>query len=365
MKKINSLYIHIPFCKQICAYCDFTKLIYSENFSRLYLNELIKDLNKTRKIFFKFKTIYIGGGSPSSLSEEELEILLKNVSKLKRFNSEFTIEFNPEDITINKLKLLKKYKINRISIGIQSFNKTILKEINRDYNINYFDLINSVKKYIKNINVDLIYGFKNQTLDDLEYDLNNFIKLNVDHISIYSLTVNKNTIFYNKNYPEQDNDESRIFYDYIVNYLKKYNYLRYEISNFARNKKFSKHNLNYWSNKEYIGIGIGAHGYYKNIRYSNNNSFKKYINGEREIDKELIDINLLKEYFLLTNLRKYNGFSLKEYKKIFKSDFLTEFNDVIKELTKDNLIVVNKRIYCTDLGFPILDFILLKFIKKF
>lgn len=364
MKRINSLYIHIPFCKKICSYCDFTKLIYSENFSKLYLSELFKDLDKIRKIFFKFKTIYIGGGSPSTLSEEELEKLLKKISKLKRKKCEFTIEFNPEDITISKLELLKKYKINRISIGIQSFNRRILKEINRDYEINYFKLINNVKKYINNINVDLIYGFKNQTLDELKYDLDNFIKLDIDHISIYSLTVNKNTIFYNNKYPEQNDEESRIFYDFIVNYLKENDYLRYEVSNFARNKKFSKHNLNYRSNKEYIGVGIGAHGYFENVRYSISPSLKSYLIGERIIDKEFISKKILKEYYLLTNLRKSEGFLLKEYKKIFQSNFLIEFKEQINELIDSDLIKVDKRVYCTDLGFPILDFILLKFINK-
>ncbi len=363
-KKVSSLYIHIPFCKKICSYCDFTKLIYKENFSKPYLDELIKDLDKVRENFFNFKTIYIGGGSPSSFNDEELEKLLKKVYKLKKINSEFSIEFNPEDITINKLKLLKKYKINRISIGIQSFNERILKEINRDYGLNYFELINEVKKYIKNINVDLIYGFKNQTIEELKYDLDNFIKLDVDHISIYSLTVNKNTIFYNKNYPEQNNDDSRIFYDYIVNYLKKYGYLRYEVSNFAKNKKFSKHNLNYWNNNEYIGVGIGAHGYFNNVRYNISPSFKEYINGNRIVEKEVTDKNILKEYYFITNLRKYDGFSLKDYKKIFKTDFYNEFKEEVDELVKSNLCKIDNRFYATDEGIPILDFILLKLIKK-
>ncbi len=363
-KKVNSLYIHIPFCKKICSYCDFTKLIYKENFSKPYLDELIKDLDKVRENFFKFRTIYIGGGSPSSFSNEELEKLLKEVVKFKKITSEFSIEFNPEDITESKLKLLKKYKVNRISIGIQSFNPRILKEINRDYGIDYFKLIKNVKKYIKNINVDLIYGFKNQTLDELKYDLDNFIKLDVDHISIYSLTVNKNTIFYNNNYPEQNSDDSRIFYDYIVSYLKKHNFLHYEVSNFARNKKFSKHNLNYWNNKEYIGVGIGAHGYCDNIRYNISSSFKEYISGNRIIEKEIINKNILKEYYFITNLRKYNGFLLKDYKKIFKSDFYQDFKEEVDELINSKLCKIDRRFYCTDEGIPILDFILLKLIKK-
>ena len=186
-RKINSLYIHIPFCNKICEYCDFTKVYYLKKFSKPYVDKLTLDLDKVRKLFCKFNTIYIGGGSPSALSFNELKKLLNKTKKLLKFNGEFTIELNPEDITIDKLIILKKNRVNRVSIGIQTFNEKILNEINRNYNINYFELISLVKKYFKNINVDFIYGFKNQTLEELKLDLSKFISLNINHISIYSL----------------------------------------------------------------------------------------------------------------------------------------------------------------------------------
>lgn len=362
-KKISSLYIHVPFCSKICPYCDFVKLIKNDNFIEQYIKELTKDLLSVENKFKKFKSIYIGGGTPSILSCDHLKTILMIIKRIRRKNAEITIECNPEDITIEKLKLLKKYGINRISIGIQSFDQNILKEINRDYKIDYFSLIKLVKQYIKNINVDLIYGFKNQSFNDLKNDLNNFIRLDISHLSIYSLIVDKNSIFYNQGYKEQNEDDSRIFYDYIVSFLRKNGFERYEISNFAKNKKYSKHNLNYWKNSNYLAIGIGASGYIDDTRYRISPSFNLYINGKREIEKEDINSSLKKEYFFITNLRLEKGFKIKEYNKIFKSNFLNEFKNIIDDLSKEGLVKIKKGYFsCTDEGLAILDRILLKFI---
>lgn len=363
--KINSLYIHIPFCKNICPYCDFVKMVKNKEKEDLYIEELIKDISKIKDKFYKFETLYIGGGTPSILSRENLEKLLSNLSFLKKRNSEFTIECNPEDIDEQLLKLLKKYGINRISIGIQSFNKRILEEIDRDYDIDYFNLIKLVKKYIKNINVDLIYGFKNQTLEELNEDLTNFIKLDINHLSIYSLIVEEGSIFYLKKYPLQNEDDSRLFYDLLLNRLRENGYERYEVSNFAKNKKYSRHNLNYWLNKPYLAIGISASGYIDNYRYKISPSINKYLSGRRDIEKEELNEVLKEEYFLLTNLRLERGFSLKKYQKNFKNDFLIKYKNIVEELKKDSLITINKGYFkCTDKGLIILDFILLKLFKN-
>ncbi len=362
-KKINSLYIHIPFCSKICPYCDFVKLIKNDTFIKKYLVELNKDLLDVKNNYQKFKSIYIGGGTPSILNCEDLTNLLLILKKMLRSGGEFTIECNPEDINEEKLRIFKKYGINRISIGIQSFNNNILKEINRDYGIDYFKLINLVKKYIKNINVDLIYGFKNQTLTDLKEDLNNFVKLDINHLSIYSLIVDQNSIFFNKGYKEQNEDDSRIFYDYIVSFLRENNFERYEVSNFAKNKKYSKHNLNYWKNNEYVAVGIGASGYENNIRYTNSISFKDYIDGKRIVNKEEVSFKTKKEYFFITNLRIEKGFKIKEYNKVFKDDFLKTYKNIIEELKKDGLVKIKKGYFsCSDEGIAILDRILLKFL---
>ncbi len=361
-KKINSLYIHIPFCSNICPYCDFVKLIKNDLFIDQYLKELKKDLHNIKNGYKKFKSIYIGGGTPSILNCKDLEIILRILFKLKKINCEFTIECNPEDINIEKLKLLKKYGINRISIGIQSFNEKILREIKRDYQIDYFKLIKLVKKYIKNINVDLIYGFNGQTLNDLENDLKKFTKLNINHLSIYSLIVDKNSIFFNQGYKEQNEDDSRIFYDYIVDFLRKNGFKRYEVSNFAKKKKYSRHNLNYWKNGQYLAIGIGASGYVDNFRYRIAPSFNEYIKGKRIIEKEILTKDLMKEYFFITNLRLEDGFKIKEFNKIFKTNFLIDYKDIVSELLKEDLVMIKSGYFsCTDKGIAVLDRILLKF----
>lgn len=361
-RKINSLYIHIPFCKKICPYCDFVKFVNNEYFEEKYIFQLLNDLKKIKQ---KFKTIYIGGGTPSIFKLENIEKLLIEVKKHLYINHELTFECNPEDISIDLLKLLKKYHVNRISLGIQSFNKTILKNINRDYDIDYFSLIRTIKKFINNINVDFIYGFQGQTIEDLKSDLDNFIKLDVNHISIYSLIVDEGSIFYLKRYSEQDEDESRIFYDYILNFLRKNGFIRYEVSNFARKKKFSSHNLNYWNDEYYLGIGLGASGFIETGRYTFNKSLNKYLDGKREFDLEKPNFNKEIEYFLLTNLRKEEGFKISNFNKRFNLDFNFFFKNEIKHLINNKYVeIVNNYFRCTDEGLIILDRIILKLIEN-
>lgn len=362
-KKINSLYIHIPFCKNICPYCDFTKIIFNKKFSKQYVDQLLIDLQKVKENFFSFETIYIGGGTPSLLEYEDLERLLIKTSPLLNEKGEFTIEANPEDLNDEKLILFKKYGVNRISIGIQSFNKEILNKIHRNYEIDYKGLIKKVKNYISNINVDLIYGFDGQTEEELSEDIDQILKLNTNHISIYSLSVNPGTLFYIKKYKEQDDASSRRFYDLILKKLRDAGFERYEVSNFAKNKEYSKHNLNYRKNEKYVAIGIGASGYVGNIRYTNSKSLKRYLEGKRDIEKEEVSLQDKKEYFFLTNLRLANGFSLNEYENCFNSSFLVDYKDEISSLINDNLLIVNDRVYCSDEGIMLLDLVLLKLFK--
>ncbi|HKL72703.1 MAG TPA: radical SAM family heme chaperone HemW [Candidatus Onthovivens sp.] len=360
-RKINSLYIHIPFCEKICPYCDFTKVLANSDSENKYIQEILKDLDYFYQNKVKFKTIYIGGGTPSILNCANLENLLVKTSKLLKFGGEFTVELNPESITKSKLKLLKKYEVNRISIGIQSFNSKILEQIDRSYSINYYDLIALARKYFKNINVDLIYGFHDQTFEDFKDDIDQFLKLKIDHISAYSLSINKGTLFYNHKYKEVEDDYSRELYDYMLQKLRENGFERYEVSNFARNSKKSKHNLTYWQNDFYYGIGIGSHGYVDNIRYNISANLRKYLNGERSIEKEVVDHNALKEYFLITNLRLSKGFSLKKYKKIFNEDFLATHQEAIKYLKNNHLIEYNKHYFrCTDEGIMLLNQVLLR-----
>lgn len=355
----NSLYIHIPFCDKICPYCDFLKIFKNQSIEDLYIENILKDLEKFINLKYKFKTIYIGGGTPSCLSIDNLTKLLFSCSLILDTDYEFTIEGNPESLNEQKLEIFKKFHINRISIGIQSFNKRILNFIDRNYDVDIFRLINSAKRYISNINIDLIYGINDQTLDELKDDLNKFIVLDVPHISIYSLIIEPNTKFYLNKVREQDEDKSREFYDFIIDFLLNHSYEHYEISNFAKNGCYSKHNLTYWKNKEYIGIGAGASGYEKNIRYKNSSSISKYNNGIREREEEIITKDLLYEYYLITNLRLISGFSISEINQIFKFNFLRLKNEAIKKLLKSDLIKIEgDNFACTRDGLALQDIVI-------
>lgn len=361
IKKNKNLYIHIPFCKNICPYCDFTKLFKNQELEDCYYDNLLFDIENLKDN--KYKTVYIGGGTPSSSSLLNIEKLLKAIYSLLYKKHEFTFECNPEDINENLLMLLKKYGVNRISIGIQSFNKKILNLIKRNYDINYFNLIKLVKKYFKNINVDLIYGFKEESFYSFKNNLKKFIKLNVPHISIYALTIYKNTIFYKNNYQIQSDEIFAKKYKYIVRFLRKNGYKRYEVSNFCKKNFESRHNLNYWKCGTYDSIGISASGYIDNIRYKNNSNILKYNKGIREKDEELLTLNDLKTYYLITNLRLEDGFSLNQYKKLFRSDYLLEKENIIKEYKKEGFIKVENGFFkFTDKAFFIMDLLLIKLI---
>lgn len=362
-RTINSLYIHIPFCSSICSYCAFYKVLDKKTIENAYIDQLINDINKTKATFNPFKTIYIGGGTPSSLSIKNLDKLLFALSTLIDKKCEYTIEANPESITEEKLILFKKYGINRISIGFESFNKEYLTLMNRNYKIDYFNLIKIIKKYFNNINVDLIYGLPNETNENIKDEIDNFLKLNVPHISLYSLEIHKGTSLYIKGYKEENGDILRDQYDLILSQLRNFGYERYEISNFAKQGYESQHNLNYWHDNEYLSLGVGGSGYVNNIRYKINPPINDYLLGKRNITKEVITTNDNKEYYLLTNLRLKNGFSLKEYKIKFNLDLFVEKKSEIEKYIKIGLLTIdNGRLKVTDNGMYILDSILVDLI---
>lgn len=356
----TSLYIHIPFCDHICSYCDFTKLFYNHEFSSKYLEALNKELSSYN--IGKQKTIYVGGGTPTSLKDDEFDKLLSILDKYFDSGCEFTLESNVENLTEQKLQIMESHHVNRLSIGIQSSNDKRLKEIGRHHSFKEaIQVVEMAKKHhFDSINVDLIYGFPNESIDELKKDLDNILKLDVDHISIYSLIVSPGTVFYNQKIKEQNPDDSRKYYDLILKTLRDAGYERYEISNFARNKKYSRHNLNYWHNGEYYGVGLGASGYIGNTRYTNTKNITKYLSGEYINEKEIINDEMLLEYYLITNLRLEQGFNRTEFKEIFGVDFAMKFSEKIKVFQKKSQIIIdNDKIRLSDDGLMIMDHILL------
>ena len=344
---IESVYIHIPFCHKICSYCDFAKLYYKKEWVDNYLDALEKEINQKYKNE-KIKTIYIGGGTPSSLNLDQLKKLFNIINKFNLDqNLEFTFECNIENINEKKLIFLKKNKVNRLSIGIESFNNKILKILNRK-NIDFENtkkLIDQAKKIgFENINIDLIYSIEGQTLEDLKKDLDLFNKLNVEHISIYSLILEKNTKLYINNYNNVDEELELQMYEYITNFLKKNNYIHYEISNYSKKGYESKHNLTYWNNSKYYGFGLGASGYIDNIRYTNTRSFNKYINNDFKLEEDQLTKKDEMELEMILGLRKIKGVNLSEFEKKYHQKIINTFK-IDKLLEEQKLLIKDDYIY--------------------
>jgi len=353
---IKSCYIHVPFCKNICSYCDFCKNFYDEKIVSDYLNALELEINNNYKDEV-LNTLYIGGGTPSSLSLDNLKKLFKILKKIKLSKTyEFTFECNYDDITEELLMLLKQNKVNRLSIGVQTFNGKYEKILNRK--INKKDIIDSVnlsKKYFNNVNVDLMYALPEESIEDLEDDLNTFINLDVKHISTYALIVEEHTKLGLSNLKEVDDDTQNNMYYKIVDTLKNNGYTHYELSNFSKPGYESKHNLTYWNNEEYYGFGAGASGFVNNIRYDNTKSIINYINGKTKIYEEYIDKEQMIKDEIMLSLRKTKGVNKKEflkkyglsfddvfnYKKLILLDLLKEENDGIY-IPGDKLFVSNE-----------------------
>ena len=289
------VYIHIPFCTKICNYCDFCKILYDSDYVVKYLNKL-EDEIKVRYKGENVKSIYIGGGTPSSLSTSELDRLL---SILAIFNLdddyEYTIECNIESIDIDKINLFKSYGINRISFGVESFDKNIQKILGRNHDEEMiFDNIYLTKKYFDNINIDLIYGV-NDDLEIVKSDISKFLELDIPHISCYSLILEEHTKLYIDKHDYIDQDKDNKMYECIRDTLRKNGYKHYEISNYAKVGYESVHNKNYWLNGYYYGFGLGAVSYLNNYRISNTKNMSKYLDGNYQDKSEYEEIQMRKE----------------------------------------------------------------------
>lgn len=360
--KIKSIYIHIPFCSNICSYCDFCKFYYNEDSISKYLNALEYEINN-RYNNEVIETIYIGGGTPSSLSITELTKLF-NCLKNIRFSSniEFTFECNILDLTEEKLIFLKEHCVNRLSIGIQSFQKEILSFLERDYDKKIIlEKMNLAKQYFSNINVDLMYAVPGENLEMLKEDLNLFLSLDVNHISTYSLIIEDHTklSINNTNYIDEELDFK--MYELIHNTLENNGYIHYEISNFSKDGYQSKHNLTYWRNLPYYGFGLSASGYIDNIRYTNTKNFKKYLSGDINGEKEIITNELNASNYAILGFRTKYGVSKKEFEDIFGMSLVNYFK--VKDLVKDNILLENEEYYYINPDYwYVLNEILIKFI---
>ncbi len=337
---IKNCYIHIPFCKNICTYCDFCKMFYNQNMVFNYLNALEKEIQSTYQ-GEELETIYIGGGTPNCLNVEELERLFQILSILhKSSNMEFTVEGNIDYFTEEKLLLFKKNGVNRLSIGIESSNPETLKKLGRNLDISLTK--EGIKKAreigFSNINVDLIYAIDGECNHQLDEDISFLLSLSVEHISTYSLMIEDHTILKMQGEKNIDEDLDYSMYQTICKKLKENGYLHYEISNFSKKGYYSKHNLCYWNNQEYYGFGLGASSYLHDKRITNTRSYSKYIKGEFVKEIENVGISEKIEYQILLNLRKKEGISLEEFKRLYKKELISFYN--YSSLLKEGLLVL-------------------------
>lgn len=349
---MKGLYIHIPFCAHICNYCDFAKKIkYNQTQEDNYIKKIKEDILKNSQYFNEIDTIYIGGGTPNALSYNSLEDLLEFINRLNINYKEYSIELNPELIDLNTVKLLKKYGVNRVSLGVQTFSERLLKILGRKHkNEDVFTSIKLLKEVgINNINIDLMFGVFTETFEEFKEDISHFLKLDITHLSCYSLILEENTMF-NLLYEENDLDEDLTYkmMDYLIKTLKENNYIHYEISNFSKKGYESKHNLKYWSKEEYIGIGMGATSYLENKRITNSTYINKYLKNE---DYFIEDLSLLdeKKEFIILGLRKIEGISIKEYNEKYNADFYSDF-DVTKLINQGLIIIEDDKLKLSEKG---------------
>lgn len=355
MKKIG-LYIHIPFCMDKCFYCDFATMPYQDKRIPEYFDLLEKEISMYRDLGEEFiiDSIYIGGGTPTYVDGIYIERILGEIKDIFKIdeNAEITIEGNPKTIDKNKVQIYKSIGINRISLGVQSFNDNLVKKLGRYHTLNdVIEDINLLREYdFNNINLDLMFSIPDQSIEDIKYDIEIIKKIKPEHISWYSLIIEENTKF-NRLYKQglikpMDDDLEQEVYLYIIDELKKIGLNHYEISNFAVKNHESYHNKKYWNCDNYLGLGLSAAGYIGDLRYVNHSNWKKYreniIEGKLPIiSKEILTKEDKIFEYIIMRLRLREGLNLSYIQKTYNYDFYNKNLDLIDSYIKNNLMEVS------------------------
>ncbi|MFC3928133.1 radical SAM family heme chaperone HemW [Streptococcus caprae] len=354
MKKPTSAYVHIPFCTQICYYCDFSKVFIQNQPVDDYLRALVREF-KSYDIH-QLRTLYMGGGTPTAITAEQLDYVLTELTKELDISmlEEFTIEANPGDLDADKIAVLKNSAVNRVSLGVQTFNNKHLKRIGRSHNERQiYESIDSLKAAgFDNISIDLIYALPGQTMADVKENVAKALALDIPHLSLYSLILEHHTVFMNKmrrgklNLPTEDLEAE--MFDYIIAELKAAGFEHYEIANFAKldpKRDFkSQHNLVYWDNAEYFGVGAGASGYLEGVRYRNRGPIQHYLKsvaeGNARLSEEVLTKNEMMEEEFFLGLRKKSGISISRFETKFGVTLEQQYGQVVRDLLAEELIQI-------------------------
>ena len=352
--KPTSAYVHIPFCTQICYYCDFSKVFIKNQPVDSYLEHLIEEYDSYD--IKKLRTLYIGGGTPTALSAPQLAFLLEKLTdKLDlSYLEELTIEANPGDLDEEKIAVLKDSPVNRVSLGVQTFNDRMLKQIGRSHSEKdiYENIANLKKAGFDNISIDLIYALPKQTMEAVKINVAKAIALDIPHMSLYSLILENHTVFMNRmrrgKLPLPKEDLEAEMFEYIIAELGKAGFEHYEISNFSKPGFESRHNLMYWDNAEYYGIGAGASGYVNGVRYKNHGPIRHYLQaveaGNARVQEEVLTLKEQMEEEMFLGLRKKSGVSKKRFEEKFGLSFENQYGAVVSELTEQGLLVADRDI---------------------
>lgn len=358
----KNAYIHIPFCRRKCNYCSFVSYP-KQDMKNEYVKALIKEIEQRYKQE-RLNTLYIGGGTPSLLSQEQISQIV-SLFKFEN-NAEITIEANPEHLSFDWLKGVKDAGINRLSLGAQSFDENILKIIGRFHTVKdiFTAVANARTAGFSNINIDLIYGLPSQEMSDFSASLITACEMNIEHISSYGLKIEEGSAFF-KNTPQNLPSEElqADMYEKLCELTEKYNFKHYEISNFAKEGFSSRHNLNYWEANTYYGFGCASCGYENDTRYSHTTSIEKYIENPTLLtEKNILSKSDKLEEKIFLGLRKADGINTKELNENFGINFEEKYSDILQKYEKYFVKTGDNYAFTTQ-GFLISNYILSEFIE--
>ena len=374
-KKPTSAYVHIPFCTQICYYCDFSKVFIKNQPVDSYLEHLLEEFQSYD--IQKLSTLYIGGGTPTALSAPQLEVLLDGLTENLDLSvlEELTIEANPGDLDADKIAVLKNSAVNRVSLGVQTFDDKMLKKIGRSHlEKDIYENIDRLKLAgFDNISIDLIYALPGQTMEQVKENAAKAIGLDIPHMSLYSLILENHTVFMNRmrrgKLPLPKEELEAEMFEYIIAELERAGFEHYEISNFSKSGFESRHNLMYWDNAEYYGIGAGASGYVNGVRYKNHGPIRHYLSaveeGNARITEEHLSQKEQMEEEMFLGLRKKSGVSMVRFEEKFGRSFDGLYGEIVRDLVQQGLMQIDgDRVRMTKRGLFLGDTVAERFILE-